>query len=83
MTRNMIRALADAAGAVHHRGLERTRAGWRSTHPSAGVVDHHSFVTVHRLVDGGYLQLWSKGKVAHITEGGEAALGRWRERHHQ
>lgn len=76
MTPKMIRALSDAELAANHRGLERTSAGWWST--LAG--GRHSFQTVKALVNGGYLQLWSRGRVAHITPGGETALANWREK---
>jgi len=78
MTPKMVRALADAEEAALYKGLARTRAGWSSTHPRANIANYHSFMTVNALLKGGYLDLWAKGKVAHITEGGRVALDTWR-----
>jgi hypothetical protein len=81
MTPKMIAALSAAEAAIHHRGLERTVAGWHSTHPRASVIEHHGAQTVLALIKRGYLQLWGKGRgrVAHITDAGEKALAEWRE----
>lgn len=79
MTPKMIMALSDAQACVPYRGLERSVAGWLSTHPRAGF-EHHSFLTVNALVNRGCLQLWHKNTIAHITDAGEAALERWREK---
>lgn len=80
MTPRMVRALADAEAAVHDRGLERTRAGWRCTHPAASLLDYHGSQTIGALVRRGWLDLWNAGLVAHITDAGAAALERCRER---
>jgi hypothetical protein len=81
MTPKMIAALSAAEAAIHHRGLERTVAGWHSTHPRAPLLEHYAANTVLALVERGYLQLYGKGKatVAHITDAGEKALAEWRE----
>lgn len=81
MTPSMIRALSAAEMAVNHRGLERTVAGFMSTHPRASVSEYYATTTIYALVARGHLRLWGRGKsaVAHITEGGTAALARWRE----
>ncbi len=79
MTPKMVRALSEAELSFNCRGLERTAAGWIASHPRRGVLDYHSFTTVNALVDRGYLQLFDRGKAAHITEAGQIALDRWRE----
>jgi hypothetical protein len=74
-----VRALADAeaAGGAGRHGLARTVAGWcDADHPTA---QYHHFATINALVRAGYLQLWAKGKVAHITDGGRMVLERHRE----
>ena len=74
-----IRALADAeaAGANGRHGLARTVAGWCDA--DHATAQYHHFRTVHALVEAGYLQLWNKGKTAHITDGGRMVLERHRE----
>jgi hypothetical protein len=77
LTPNMVLALSAAAPLKHTHGLERRRGGWAS---DVGQFEHHSFTTVHALVDRGYLSLWANGTVAHITYLGELMLAEWRER---
>lgn len=77
--RRKLSCLADAeyAGAPGRTGLQRTRASWAV--PEASGLDHHHFLTVSRLITDGYLQLYDKGRCAHITDGGRCLLERLRE----
>ena len=79
MTPKMVAALSSAEEAFVFSGLERTVAGWRSTHPRAGITDYHSFASVNALVEHGYLTLYGNGKNAHISDLGSQALQRWLE----
>lgn len=72
MIPRMIRCLADAA-ALPHRGLERITSGW------CGQAETYPHRTVTELVDRGYLDLYLRGTVAHVTDAGRRALECWRE----
>lgn len=71
-----IRALSAAASQFHKQGLIKTRAGWAVRE---FTLEQHDFITVASLERRGYLQHYAKGKCAHITEAGKAALLEWQE----
>lgn len=62
------RALADAYVERARRGLEKTNAGWVSA--AAPTIGYHSSVTILSLEKRGYLQLFAKATIAHITDRG-------------
>lgn len=71
-----IRALSAAESQKHKQGLIKTRAGWAVQEIT---LDQHDFTTVASLERRGYLQLYNKGKSAHINDRGQEALNEWRE----
>lgn len=82
MTPAMVRALSSAFSCLHHRGLQKVRGGWMSTHPRLSA-ELYSASSVRALIALGYLDLWGGGngcpQVAHITARGERALTDWSE----
>ncbi len=66
-------ALAEAyVDRIH--GLEKTRAGWL---PRKGI-NGYAANTIQSLIDRGYMRLYAKGTVAHVTELGQEAHRRLR-----
>lgn len=77
MTVHMVRALSDAEASYQHAGLQKTVAGWKSSHRRA-AFGYHAPGTIIALVGRGYLELWNKERNAHITSTGQNAIEEWR-----
>lgn len=79
---NQIKALADALAfsSQGKRGLERLSGQLWSTDDQYSSA--HDFRTVSSLVRRGYLQLFCRGSVAHITDSGRNALELCTEKEH-
>jgi hypothetical protein len=71
MTEKQLMALSDAYAEINTRGLEKSGRNWFADSSNSAT---HDIRTIQWLVDRGYLQLYAKKSVAHITDCGISAL---------
>lgn len=77
ISHKQLKALSAAEASGNGAGLSRTVAGWVD---DRHIAEYHNSRTIHSLVQRRYLKFWNKGKTAHITDAGLAALREARER---
>lgn len=71
LSTKQIMALSDANSEINRTGLEKCGAKWFGSFENS--FGHHN-TTIQSLVNRGYLQLYVKQTVAHITDRGIEVL---------
>jgi hypothetical protein len=67
LSKLQIMALSDARCGIHGTGLEKCDRRWLLSRPNSSGHDNKTIIS---LVERGYLQLYARGSVAHITDMG-------------